>query len=116
MERNEQCWVLMGKRRRWYWYGKYDRYTVGVPSQVAFDPEYVWENRDRIVGFIHTHPSFTASPSVTDDDTMAALVCAIGRPLVCCIKGIDGLRAHWYFDDESDSVEGKVIRAGKLIV
>src|SRR4051812_9349078 len=104
MHSNEQCWVLMGRKRPWYWYGKYDRYTVGQPARVAFDSEYVWENREHIVGWVHTHPHWTAHPSSTDDATMRAQVTAIGRPLVCCIIGTDTMRAWWYFDDESEPV------------
>lgn len=108
MLNNEECWVLKGKAGRWFWKGRYDRYTVGVPAQVAFDPDYVWDNRDKIVGWIHTHPQWTADPSGTDDATMKAQVCALGRPLLCCIDGTDGLRAYWYMDDESDPVEVRV--------
>lgn len=114
--RNEQCWVLKGKRRgNRFWNGKYDRYTEGQPATVAFDPDYVWENRDRIVGWIHTHPCWTATPSSLDHATMTAQVASLGRPMLCCILGTDGLRAWWYFDDESPGVEGKVTRIGKRL-
>src|SRR5665213_570872 len=108
--KNEECWVLMGRRRRWYWKAKYDRYTVGVPAQVAFDPDYVWENRDKVVGWCHSHPNWTADLSSTDNSTMKAMVCSLGKPLLCCITGTDGLRAHWYLDDESDPVEVRAHR------
>lgn len=114
--RNEQCWVLMGKRRgSRFWMGKYDRYTEGQPASVVFDNDYVWENRDKIVGWIHTHPSWTANPSSIDNATMKAQVGAIGKPMVCVIQGTDGIRAWWYFDDESPAVEGKVTRMGKRL-
>ncbi len=115
---NEQCWVLKGNGKRRgnrYWTGKYDRYTEGQPALVAFDPDYVWENRDSIVGWIHTHPQWTANPSSVDHATMTAQVGSLGRPLVCVIQGTDGIRAWWYFDDESPGVEGKIKRIGKRL-
>jgi proteasome lid subunit RPN8/RPN11 len=114
-EVNEQCWVLLGHYGRWAWSAKYDRYTVGQPARVAFDPDYVWANRHRLIGWIHTHPSFTADPSNTDDATMRAQVCSLGRPLLCCIEGTDGLRAHWYVDDESNPIEYKVARVRRKL-
>jgi len=114
--KNEQCWVLIGKRRgKRFWSGKYDRYTEGQPATVAFDPDYVWENRDRIVGWLHTHPQWIASPSCLDHATMTAQVASLGRPMLCCIQGTDGLRAWWYFDDESPGAEGSVKRIGKRL-
>lgn len=112
---NEQCWILKGRHGRWAWSAKRILRTEGEPATVAFDPEYVWQNRNEIIGWIHTHPSFTASPSDTDDTTMRAQVCALGRPLLCCIDGTDGLRAYWYMDDESEPVEVKVLRIGSKI-
>jgi len=112
---NEECWLLTGYRGRWAWAARYDRYSVGQPARVAFDSDYVWENRGRLVGFIHTHPSFPATPSITDDVTMMGQVGSLGRPLLCCIDGTDGLRAWWYMDDESAPVEARVLRIGKKI-
>ena len=36
---------------------------------------------------------------------MRAWVTCLGRPLVCCINGTDGLRAWWYLNDEDPPVE-----------
>ena len=112
MFENEECWVLMGRRIGSIWHARYDRYTVGQPAAVRFDPDYIWDNRKRIIGWLHTHPSFSATPSSTDNSTMKACVCSLGKPLLCCIRGIDGLRAWWYWDDESPGVEGKIIKVG----
>ena len=111
----EQCWVLFGRRGNWAWNAKYDRYTEGMPASVAFDYNYVYEREKDIIGWIHTHPHWSAFPSGTDDITMKAWVCSLGRPLLCCIIGLDGLRAHWYMDDESPSKEVQVLRIGKKI-
>jgi len=107
---NEQCWILMGHRGRWSWGCKYDLHTEGKPAAVAFDPDYVWENRDKIIGWAHTHPNMEASPSNTDDITMKAWCNSLGKPLLCCIDGKDGLRSYWYMDDESQPIEVRSIR------
>jgi hypothetical protein len=46
--------------------------------------------------------------SSRDDRTMKAWVLALGKPLVCCISGTDGLRAWWYLNDEDPPVEYQV--------
>jgi proteasome lid subunit RPN8/RPN11 len=105
---NEQCWVLVGGMRDDLWWGKRVKPTEGAPASVAFNPDYVTQRDDKyhdVVGFIHTHPSFTANYSSRDDRTMKAWVLSLGKPLVCCIIGIDGLRAWWYLNDEDPPVE-----------
>ena len=113
---NEECWVLKGKKNKWFWRAKYDRYTTGQPASVTFDYNYVYANEKNIIGWIHTHPHWCAIPSSTDLSTMRAWTCSLGRPLLCCINGTDGLRAWWFLDDESDPVEVNVYRVGKYIV
>jgi hypothetical protein len=107
---NEECWILKGGKGKWTWKGKYDRYSAGQVASVAFDYNYVLENEKDIVGWIHTHPHWNAYPSSTDDRTMRAWVACLGRPLLCCIIGLDGLRAFWYMNDECNGVEVKVLR------
>lgn len=112
---NEECHILLGHRGRWAFAAKYDRYSVGQPSSVAFDPEYVWEHRDRLIGFAHSHPAWPGVPSDTDNRTMGAMVNCLGRPLLCCIRGTDGFRAWWYVDDENPPAETRVLRIGGKI-
>lgn len=112
---NEECWILTGHRGRWAWRASYDRYTVGQPASVAFDPEYAWEHRDRIIGWAHTHPHWPAIPSSTDTETMGAMCNCLGRPLLCCIDGTDGFGAWWYLSDEVPPIETRVLRIGKKI-
>lgn len=115
---NEQCWVLIGGIEVDLWWGSRIRPTEGAPASVAFDAEYVIERDEKykdIVGFIHTHPSFTADYSSRDDRTMKAWVTCLGRPLVCCIHGTDGLRAWWYLNDEDPPVEYQVKATKGLI-
>lgn len=105
---NEQCWVLVGGIDGDLWWGKKVRPTEGAPASVAFNPDYVIKREEQhhdVVGFIHTHPTFTAHYSMRDDRTMKAWISSFGRPLVCCILGTDGLRAWWYLNDEDEPVE-----------
>jgi hypothetical protein len=105
---NEQCWVLVGGIDGDLWWGKKVRPHEGSPASVAFDPNYAMKRDEQygdVVGFIHTHPSFTAHYSMRDDRTMKAWVLSLGKPLVCCILGTDGLRAWWYLNDEDPPVE-----------
>lgn len=114
----EHCWVLLGHREGDLWWGHMHQMTVGAPCSVAFDPDYVLrreEEKGDVVGFYHTHPGFSAYPSSRDDATMHQWVCSFGKPLVCLIRGVDGLRAWWYVDDESPAEEFQVKRTGTFL-
>lgn len=105
---NEQCWVLLGRMKDDLWWGEKVQPFEGSPASVAFDPDFVTKRDDQyhdVVGFIHTHPTFTAHYSMRDDRTMRAWVLSLGKPLVCCIIGTDGLRAWWYLNDEDEPFE-----------
>jgi proteasome lid subunit RPN8/RPN11 len=115
---NEEYWLLTGHVDRDLWWGKRSQKTEGRPVTVAFDPHYVIKREEDVgdvVGFLHTHPNMTASPSFRDDRTMWSWVCALGKPLVCCILGADGLRAWWYDDDESPPYEACVKKIKNLV-
>ena len=115
---NEQSWILLGKKRGWFWYGWTFNETEGIPTNVENDDALIEKREEAegdVIGFFHTHPNFTASPSSLDDKTMRSWVTSFGKPLACCIKGVDGLRAHWYVDDESEPVETKVLQVGSLL-
>lgn len=109
---NEQCWMLVGGINGDLWWGeKFGPQSEGTPASVAFDPDFVIKREEEhgdVVGFIHTHPSFTAHYSMRDDRTMKAWVLSLGKPLVCCIIGTDGLRAFWYNNDEDPPTEETV--------
>jgi proteasome lid subunit RPN8/RPN11 len=105
---NEHCWILLGGWREDLWWGKRTKPTEGAPCSVRFNPKYVTEREEKyhdVVGFIHTHPGMSAHYSGIDDATMKAWVFSLGKPLVCCIIGTDGLRAWWYLNDEDPPVE-----------
>jgi hypothetical protein len=72
--------------------------------QVEFDGPAVLareERRHDVIGFLHTHPRFAASPSRRDVVTMQAWVSAFGKPLLCLIRGADGLKGYRFDDFES---------------
>jgi hypothetical protein len=113
--RNEECWILLGRKKNYKWKARRVKYSIGEPASVNFNYDWVMkreESKGDILGFVHTHPMTVGSPSMTDYATMHAWVCCFGRPLLCAINGTDGLRAHWFFDDESPHVEGKIRRFG----
>lgn len=115
---NEQCWVLIGGWKDDLWWGKRVRSTEGHPVMVRFDPQYVMKREEKygdVIGFIHTHPTFTAQYSNIDDRTMKAWVLSFGKPLVCCIQGTDGLKAWWYLNDEEPPVEYQAVKMRGLV-
>lgn len=111
---NERAWVLTGRRYvSSYWWLHLHRLQEGTPSSVACD--YAWaltreEQRRDVVGFYHTHPGFSAIPSARDVRTMWAWVASFGKPLLCAIDGIDGLRGYWFTDDETMPQEQRMYR------
>jgi proteasome lid subunit RPN8/RPN11 len=113
--KSEECWVIIGKKLFGLWIGKKTQYSLGEPSAVNFDPDWVrnrMETKNDVIGFLHTHPNSEASPSLTDYKTMHGWVAAEGKPILCMIEGTDGLRAHWFVDYESSHIEAKVWRWG----
>jgi proteasome lid subunit RPN8/RPN11 len=96
---NEQCWVLTGEQRGRVWLARRMARTVGLPAKVEFDAAAALareERRGDVIGFWHTHPSFTATPSARDVATMQAWVSAFGKPLLCLIEGTDGLVGYCF--------------------
>ena len=97
----EECWVLVGGRRGRVWHARRIGRSSGAPAQVEFDGAAALvreERRGDVVGFLHTHPGFAATPSRRDLVTMQAWVSAFGKPLLCLIRGVDGLMGY-RFDD-----------------
>jgi hypothetical protein len=99
-ENVEHCWVLIGVSHEGTWCARAEYLGKGEPASVNFDPYFAMGLEKQIIGFLHTHPSFPAIPSNVDDGTMTAWTISFGRPLLCAIKGIDGLRAYWYNDED----------------
>lgn len=105
---NEQSWVITGGRIGGLWAGWRRWPTEGTPTSVEFSAKRTLQrqryNRD-VVGWFHTHPGMLAIPSHTDVATMRAWSLSLGRPLLCVIKGTDGVRGYLFPDDESDGIE-----------
>jgi len=116
---NEIYQGLIGGRKGRYWYGVGHWDVEGSPGGVPFDPKVVMDRQMEhgdVVGFYHTHPSMPARPSSIDYRTMGTWNLAFGKPLVCCIRGNEGIQAHWFIDDETEHITGKVKQFGSIFV
>lgn len=115
---NEHMWVLFGRWDDDLWYAVMHPMSFGTPTNVSFNAQEVIDRDEKLgdcVGFLHTHPNMPAYYSGTDDATMKGWVTCLGKPLVCCIKGSDGLRAWWYLNDEDPPEEWQVKRIKNLV-
>jgi proteasome lid subunit RPN8/RPN11 len=108
----EECWILVGRCRGPVWYGRRLRHQTGEPARVAFDAGWVLAREEKqhdVVGFYHTHPGMTASPSDRDVRTMRAWCSAFGKPLLCVIEGKDGVHGYRFPDHEAELLELPVV-------
>ena len=100
MKNVEECMVLVEQyRSKKWWLAKGIMYTLGEFSSVEFDYNTMMkltDNGKKLLGFWHTHPNWTSSPSWTDFDTMNAWTSMLGKNLQCLIEGIDGCYNHQY--------------------
>lgn len=114
---NEVYLALTGGRVGNYWWAIGNWGAIGSPSRVNFDP-YLVMKREKdvgdVIGFYHSHPHCDASPSHTDYTTMVGWILSFGRPLACLIEGVDGLKGHWFIDDETPHVTTEVTRVGEF--
>lgn len=116
--KSERYMLLLGENEGYFWWGRGDDKTTGIIGQVKFDANYVInqdEVYENVIGFYHTHPGMGASPSDRDHRTMKAWVCCLGKPLICIIKGCDGVRAWLYRDDESAPWECRQVKKFKSL-
>ena len=101
----EHAWVLLGQAKGIVLYARRSNRSVGGPASVEFDPYWVLEREETkgdVVGFYHTHPCYKAQPSKRDIDTMRAWVSAFGKPLLCAIEGVDGLKGYRFDAERTD--------------
>jgi hypothetical protein len=72
-----------------YWHLPENRNTVALPdSRPLWDV--IWENRERISGFAHSHPgSGEPGPSYEDVTTFSAIEAALGKRLIWWIVSSD---------------------------
>jgi proteasome lid subunit RPN8/RPN11 len=104
----ERCWVLVGRRQGPFWHARRMRPTIGDPSSVGFDADWVLrreESHGDMVGFYHTHPSGMPELSKRDDRTMWAWVSSFGKPLLCVIESDRKVAAYQYIDDETTAAK-----------
>jgi proteasome lid subunit RPN8/RPN11 len=76
----------------------------GEPTSVAFDAQWVLhreETKGDVVGFLHTHPSGSPTPSQRDLKTMRAWSSSFGKSLLCLIASEGRLAAYRFDDDQS---------------
>lgn len=98
----EKCWIIYGYKIANWTFGFLVFESEGSSSSVDFNWEKICKNKDRIVGFNHTHPGNLNTPSSTDDVTMAGWVKTLGKPLLC---GIIGTKQFLYlYEKKSDKV------------
>lgn len=114
---NEEVYLLFGFQLGPFWCGRIveKSYNEGSPCLVSFESVYDFalKNLDKLIGFYHTHPSFTADYSTTDHTTMCGWSVTSGKPLMCLIQGVDRLANWCYTDEVNDPKEFKVHKIGK---
>ena len=119
MFENEKCWIILGKRRGKFWHGRLINETEGEPAKVDFDGDYVLrreESHNDVLGWIHLHPHMSAIPSNTDDITMESWATCFGKPLICGIRGNEGLRLYLYFSDGTYVRLRRFIKVGSRLL
>jgi len=110
---NEEGWVLIRRFWRGFWLAQRHILSIGKPTCVEIAHEWALKREEThgdVCGFLHTHPSWAAVPSNRDDYTMRSWVLCFGKPLLCAIDGVDGLRGYWYKTDDGPPVEQKIFR------
>ncbi len=115
----ELCWVIIGRELNRGFLGQLHYLNAGQTDKVEFAWSTVTGLEDQenseVIGFLHTHPNTRARPSVTDCQTMQAWTCALGKSLICGIKGIDGLRTYLFSPESVSANELECIRFGNSI-
>jgi hypothetical protein len=114
--KNEKYLALLGGICGKYWWAKGCWEKEGTPSRVSFDSDLVLKKHQELIGFFHTHPGMSSVPSSIDYGTMGAWTISCGKPLVCCIYGIDGLECHWFIDEETPHITGWGLKIGNVFV
>lgn len=112
--KNEEVYTLHGKTLGPYWIATRKNYNEGLPYQVSFDFEKVFED-PTLIGFWHTHPGMTNGPSTRDIHTMSQWALQEGKTMPCLIQGIDGL-ACWMIDENKNVSRSKVFHVGSVFI
>lgn len=99
----EQSRVLTGTQRANRWCLRLRRPATGGPASVEMDWAWALDREEAhgdVLGFYHTHPGLSTSPSARDVATMRAWVSCFGKPLLCVIEAGGSLAAYLYDSDE----------------
>lgn len=105
----EHCWLVVGRRCGPIWLGARVQLTTGSRTRVGFDPHWAIEREESVgdvVGFYHTHPGGSRTPSQRDENTMRSWTDAFGKPLLCFIEAAGRVSGFLYedFTDEGRPV------------
>ncbi len=95
------------------------RHAVGEPDTVAFNAPWVLkreEGRGDVQGFLHTHPTRWASPSLRDVRTMRAWAVSLGKPLLCLIAAHRRIAGYVFEGDHRPMVDRIVDFASGITV
>jgi len=92
--------VLLDKKgEALYWHLPNNRSGGALPDSVDLW-SVIWENRDNISGFAHSHPGFgRTGPSHTDLTTFAAIEAGLGKRLDWWIASGDSMILLRYHDE-----------------
>jgi hypothetical protein len=105
----QEAEVLLGPNNSViHWHTPNDRNGGALPdSRNLWDV--IWENRDKVTGFAHTHPgSGSPGPSYTDTTTFAAIEAALGKHLNWPILSSDS-QVLCLFDNEKGTYSRHII-------
>ncbi|MDQ3814081.1 MAG: Mov34/MPN/PAD-1 family protein [Armatimonadota bacterium] len=102
----EEAHILTGERRGRVWLMRRHHHVAGQP--ICVEADWRWalerdEQRDDVVGFLHTHPPGAGTaPSPRDVRTMRAWCSALGKPLLCVIQCRNRIESTLFLNDEDD--------------
>jgi hypothetical protein len=98
----KEAGVVVDRRGRpIFWHVPAERTTASLPDSRALW-DVLWEHREDVSGFAHTHPGAgVPGPSLTDVTTFAAIEAGLGRRLDWWIASEDALVVvRWVGPDE----------------
>lgn len=118
MTKVEECWVLIGQRRDGIWTSRRRRYSIGMPTTVAFDARWTLEREETqgdVVGFLHTHPAGSPAPSRRDLRTMKAWAGSFGKRMLCVIAAPHRTRGY-VFDGKDRHEVDRIIQFSRGLI